>query len=1097
MLDKELENIPQQRLDNIYGTWLSDKQQQLIANQDLLHLTPTEAQWVQSRSTLKVAYHPNDFPYQFTDKSGLLGGISSDVLRILAQKFNLTLVPIANSDFSDILAQLNAGRIDAVAAVTCTPERLKSLNCTQPYSEEKWVMVTAVDNPKEFIRKSAKIAVVAQKFGEILTREQYSSNPIIIYSDNEPLLQAVIKGEADYAVISLSSASRLLQGDYLGKLRVIASDLDNSSLPVGFAIAKDNMLLTSIINKTMANISPGKLTDIQHKWRTVTLNSGISANRLALWTFSLLGLIGVIIATFTYWNRKLTSEVQQRKAIEEKLTYLTNNVDGILMQHLQRSDDPNDISILFLSENIRYLTGITADEFKADPQQLTALLRQRSDHKKLFGDIQRAVKHGYWQTELQLESAASQQRWLEIRSQVIEVSGGWQWTSILIDITAMKQQQLELERARLEAENATQAKSRFLAMMSHEIRTPISGILSLLELLEPHTQHNTHARGLHDHLELSAKNLLNIVSDVLDFSKIEAGKLGLSPAPCAIPDLISELIQPHIIHANQKGLQFRLWLAPNIDDQLECDALRIKQILNNLLNNATKFTEQGEITLAVDVIEQTQQQQTLKITVSDSGIGISEQDLGKLFQPFEQADASSERRFNGTGLGLSICRQLVHLMGGDITATSALGEGASFSFTLPAKRLALQPLLSLDLRCALIGIGEHDRALLDSYLKYWHCQVEALDDKDLSSHVIQEILAKQYDVIFLPQRWQADIESDSKMLSAMARFIFLTDSPLLSAEPCIQGWSIGRCPLVPQQILHALANTPTPVPLQPAQAQPITGSNMDRETAIAQNRLLLVAEDHPINQQIIKQQLQQLGFFPDVVENGLQALKALQTAPYALLLTDCHMPELDGYGLVKAIRKKQNESGDEKARYYQLPIIALTANTAGDAKTHIEHYGFDDYLNKPATMQTLSYKLNFWIGENSRDKADNSQPLLNTTDAERQAQLTGQPQGPLDISKITAMFGDLETGIHFIREYINSCLDDLETLALAIGNRDSDTTRLVSHRMKGAARMMEYSAMADHCETIEKLATTDKVVPSSLQPVYTMIDDLKRQVKQF
>ncbi|MGF1739299.1 ATP-binding protein [Photobacterium satsumensis] len=818
---------------------------------------------------------------------------------------------------------------------------------------------------------------------------------------------------------------------------------------------------------------------------------------------SLIGVICAIVTSFAYWNRKLTNEVQQRKAIEEKLTYLTNNVDGILMQHTQHSQDPEDISVQFISENIHQFTGFSADEFKENPQRLIELLRQRSDHKRLFSEFYRAVEHGYWQTELQLQSPAGQQRWLEIRSQVVQIDNGWQWTSILIDITIMKQQQLELERARREAETAAQAKSRFLAMMSHEIRTPISGILSMLELLEPHIRHDLHARGLHNHLDLSAKNLLNIVNDVLDFSKIEAGKLTLSPAPCSIADLVSELIQPHAIYAQQKGLGFRLWLAPNIADQLHCDPLRLRQVLNNLLNNAAKFTEQGEIAVSVNVIEETPQQQTLQISVSDSGIGISEDDLGKLFQPFEQADASSERRFSGTGLGLSICRQLVHLMGGDITAFSTLGEGSIFRFSLPAKRIALQQQLSMDLRCGLFDIEKDSTSLLVQYLSYWHCDVVELNDDSPSWATISDGL---YDVVLMPQRWQAKIEAIETKLKLPPKVIYLADSPLLSAEPCHQGWVIGNFPLVPQQLLQALANVPSAPCLQPSSLQqpslqqlgtmPMASTCIDRETAMAQKRLLLVAEDHPINQQIIRQQLQALGFYADIVSNGLEALQALHSQQYALLISDCHMPELDGYGLVKAIRQQQATPLASNTQHFYLPVIALTANTAADAKAHIEHYQFDDFLTKPVSLDTLSEKLSDWLVLSPHHSDSDTEQTVFTVGTQQDNPEIKRHAGPINIDTITTMFGDLETCTHFIKQYMNSCVDDLEALSTAIHSQNSDTILLISHRMKGAARMMEYQEMAEQCELIEKQSICSKVNMISIEPIHAMLDDLRRQVRQ-
>ncbi|GAL08159.1 sensory box sensor histidine kinase [Photobacterium aphoticum] len=493
------------------------------------------------------------------------------------------------NNLDSIMADLDSGKVDAIAAVTCTPERLKKLNCTQPYSEEKWVMLSAVTQEKNYVDNHSHIGAVSGRFGEVLLKQLYPNNPITLYNSNAALLRATLNHQVEMAVISLSSASQLLQGEYLGKLRVQISKLDSEGRPVGIAVSRNNTILHDILNKTMAATEPSKLADIKNAWHTVTLNSGVSISKLVFWGFAGFGLIALLTLTFLYWTQKLNNEIAQRKNAEQKLTYLTNNFDGILLQHRQRSLDPTDIELLFVSEKIIDLIGISADELRARPQRIIELLQQRNDNVWLFGEINHALKQGHWQTELQLQSVNDHDRWIEIRSQVIPVEQGWQWTSILIDISNMKKQQFELEHAREEAESATEAKSRFLAMMSHEIRTPISGILSLLELMAPHTRDHAEMSGIHKHLDQSAQNLLNIVNDVLDFSKIEAGKLTLSPAPCVMADMLHSLMQPHVIHAKQKGLCFKFWQDPQLAQQLWLDELRLKQVLNNLLNNATKL----------------------------------------------------------------------------------------------------------------------------------------------------------------------------------------------------------------------------------------------------------------------------------------------------------------------------------------------------------------------------------------------------------------------------------------------------------------------------------------------------------------------------
>ncbi|MGF1726285.1 transporter substrate-binding domain-containing protein [Photobacterium nomapromontoriensis] len=1128
-LDKALDRLTPDALATIYNTWLSKNQQALLSHNNSLNLTDEESAWLEQRNRLKIAYHPSDYPFQFTDEDGKMAGLGADVLNQLTQQLDITMVPIVNANFNDILAQLDAGTLDAVAAVTCTPERLQILNCTQPYSQEKWVMVAPVSHNQDYINTQIRIGSVANQFGEILTTQLYSQNPIILYPDSKALLQAIENNEIDTAVISLASASQLLQGPLLGKLRVLASKVDRQAQPVGIAMSLHNSLLKDILNKAMAAVPPDQLISIKNKWNTVTLTSGISINQIALWAIGLIGLITVIIATFLYWTRKLNNEIRQRKSIEEKLTYLTNNFDGILLQHHQRSKDPEDIELLFVSDTITDLIGLPAQTLRDRPALIVDLLRQRNDSNWLFTEIRRAITRGYWQTELQLQSTGSQKQWIEIRSQILPLNNGWQWTSILIDISEMKKQQLELERARTLAESATEAKSRFLAMMSHEIRTPISGMMSLLELMEPYAKHQPNIGSIYTNLNHSAHNLLNIVNDVLDFSKIEAGKLTLSPVPSMLTELISTLVQPHVIHVQQKGLTFQLWQDPSVATQLYVDELRLKQVLNNLLNNASKFTEQGTISLLIDVVAQDDIHQTLRFTITDTGIGISEQDIGKLFQPFEQADVSTERRFNGTGLGLSICRQIVTLMGGEINVASTPQQGTSFSFSLVTKIItpANQPIL--DRRCGLVGRTLSNDIALPHYLSYWQCKTfngEPNSVTELAKWVNQH----QLDTVFISHHWMNqhcnDIAWDP--LCSTIRVIVMSDAVMFSPEPMANGWIISAMPLLPCQLYHALvthAESPLNV-LHEHMEEPLL--TISREQAIVRGQLLLVAEDHPINQQIIKQQLQRLGYYADIVDNGLLALEALDQQRYALLITDCHMPILDGYGLIKAIRQKQALiPASDSHPNFQLPVIMLTANTTTSETEYLDKHGFDAYLTKPVSIPVLAETLAHWLPSSPNEPSftpddiwdlgeflppantDKAEPIDWAFDLPQSAPTVddicismhsdaniNMPNGPIAIQQLISMFGEPSVCIEFMHQYLTSCQIDYSDLAIAVDNLDIEAVQQISHRMKGAAKMMAYHAMANHCETIEQMAMIGNIEHTTLPNTLSLITALQDQVEQ-
>ncbi|WP_281223166.1 transporter substrate-binding domain-containing protein [Photobacterium sanguinicancri] len=1156
-LNTAYESLSQHLLASIYDTWLTTSQQRYLNIENNLNLTPEEQQWLDSHSTLKVAYHPNDFPYQFSDSEGIMRGISADILAEISKLLKIPVSTMPITSLQSVLPQLEAQDFDMIAAVTCTADRKKFISCTQPYTEESWVMV---DNTgQEPFSNISKIGVLKNRYGHALSKKLFEGNPLAFYDNNEELLTAAMKGKIDVAVISISSASSLLQSEFLGRLQIIDSKLDSYHHPVGMAVSKDNRLLRDLVNKALNAIPPQKFSEIDKQWQTVTVHKGIPYKELLLWGAIVSAISALIIFTIMYWNRKLTNEVKQRKQIEQQLTYLTNNFDGVLLQHVQRSDDPSDIKLLFVSNKVHELIGISASKLFAQPMLIFRLLKQRDDNNDILTAMRDACLKGYWKTELQLKSRQTSQRWIEVRCHITPQGDDWQWNTILLDITPMKEQQHELELARKDAEAATIAKSRFLAMMSHEIRTPISGVLSLLELLAPHV-YRPEAKSIHTSLVQSGNNLLNIVNDVLDFSKVEAGKLSLSAEPYDMANLIHELVQPHVVHAEQKGVRFKLWVDPTVAKIMTFDPLRLRQVMNNLLNNATKFTDHGHIGLLVDVASLHDNQQTLRFIIEDSGIGISDRDIQTLFQPFEQADISSERRFSGTGLGLSICRQLVQLMGGEIHVESQVGIGSQFIFHLTLPVITASTYTMLLPSCGLINLPHEQHSALYGYLNNWSEQTHAIEAYNqqelLASLQLQEkkqalntLIISEYDyqALQLTPAWIAEH-------FAHVKWIFLRQSSLLSPEPTEHGWILSLSPLMPMQLKHVLTVQANPSAftegyrsdireLQPPANNQLSVTEECVETLIDENVDLkpfkiLVAEDHPINQQIIAQQLLQLGYRADITDNGQLALNALHQQDYDLILTDCHMPELDGYGLASAVRQQGFRTPTGKL----IPIIALTANAAASEKSNCKANGFDQCLFKPVTLQQLDTVLALWLhpdaditqqegcgfdldewdlGDftpNQEESSNISGSLIYETftdepspfavkeatfSAEQQSITELAANEVISLASLSNIFGDPALCQQILQQYHQACLTDLAELKQVLLSQDIDNIALISHRMKGAARMVEYQSLAQACEDMELLAqqpqvpNDDSVFKKQLKEIEHHIHQLEQQVSAF
>ncbi|MEF1228563.1 ATP-binding protein, partial [Vibrio fortis] len=544
-------------------------------------------------------------------------------------------------------------------------------------------------------------------------------------------------------------------------------------------------------------------------------------------------------------------------------------------------------------------------------------------------------------------------------------------------------------------------------------------------------QLNEELQSLHGGLTQSARNLLHIVNDVLDYSKIEAGKLELNPTDIELGKVLARIVRPQSIHAQQKGLAFHYWQDPALAQWLYADDIRLHQILNNFLNNAIKFTEHGTISLHVNVIESTQHQQKISLTVSDTGIGIPKNKQDALFQPFEQVDKTTSRRFGGTGLGLSIATKLIEQMEGILTLDSDEGKGSDFTVTisLPISStpddgarypLALPTLLDEQQQNpSLIANSSSEVYIVGFFLQQEElCRyLKHLDLKPKVLHINQKELLQESVVQNKPKHifiamsvWQQLAITDAWIMehAETTSFTIINQSPMLSPEPLGSSWCLSVNPLLPDNLVHVLTKPVSHdcMPLQKTNEATSRFMQESREQAEKNGRLILVAEDHPINQQVIAKQLANIGVHADIVDNGLLALNALKEKRYGLLLTDCHMPEMDGYTLSANIRQLEAQS-DEMHREllkqmpglelneldvstlcslgesftahrvnctgaddshqlntladYRLPIVALTANAVQGEDENCYAHGMDDFLVKPVSIKQMILTLEKWL----------------------------------------------------------------------------------------------------------------------------------------
>ena len=648
-----------------------------------------------------------------------------------------------------------------------------------------------------------------------------------------------------------------------------------------------------------------------------------------------------------------------------------------------------------------------------------------------------------------------------------------------------------LKEASKAAAQSSQLKSEFLASMSHEIRTPMNGVIGMLGLLEntPLSKDQAHKVGL---AKSSANALLTLINDILDFSKIEAGKLELEFIDFNLRKMLGEFAEAMALKAQEKGLEIILDTTQVEQSMVKGDSGRLRQIFTNLVGNAIKFTEQGEIVITVATEMLADNQLRLSASIKDTGIGIPEDKLTNLFDTFTQVDASTTRKYGGTGLGLAICRNLCQLMGGDIQVTSSLEQGSTFNFTvkLAASEKSQQVLPQIDIsRLNLLIVDDNatNRAVLRGQLEHWGATVVEADSAISALNICYERVKDKalnfFDAALLDMQMpDMDGAKLGKTLLAEKKFSQMKLIMMTSISDHNDAQYFANLgfsgffpkPATTEDILdalavivsdgEALAEAPNIVTSDYLNSLNRTEQRSHKKTALAkalsEKITLLLVEDNRINQQVALGILKQFNLQADIANNGLEAIEQLKTHHYHLVLMDCQMPELDGYQATERIR--QGEAGTNNK---DIPIIAMTANAMQGDKEKCLQAGMSDYLSKPIEPKLLEKKLNKWLNRQSKQQ----QPTTNTDKLSDKVDNTASKAVVTwDKKSILKRVSHNEALLKLlVQNFINEIPQLLKHLPQEVDSHNIKQTIQQIHNIKGLSANLGALKIQDYCKQIE------------------------------
>uniref|UniRef100_UPI00258FCBE9 ATP-binding protein n=1 Tax=uncultured Pseudoalteromonas sp. TaxID=114053 RepID=UPI00258FCBE9 len=626
---------------------------------------------------------------------------------------------------------------------------------------------------------------------------------------------------------------------------------------------------------------------------------------------------------------------------------------------------------------------------------------------------------------------------------------GVRWNGILLDISLLKRQQADLSKATQLAHQADLAKSRFIATMSHELRTPMSGVNGFIELLKS-SPLDEEQHYLVDHIDSSVTKLRTLVDDILYFANTSTGNIEVELREVDLEAHLCRVMRAHEYLAKQKGLEFNLIWRTAAYTLASVDISHLMQVLSNVLNNAVKFTEKGSI--SCDVLFD---KQSLKIEISDTGKGMTAEQLAHTFTPFEQADNSIQRRHGGTGLGLSLAKQLVEAMQGEISLSSTYGKGTNVYIAVPLKNVSKQKLQAVSINWA---VCSQDHQLLNNLASMGvkHHQLSWPIDKEAFEQADNILIDESYIKALWGEQWQQSISA------ANNNYILVASAKKAHRPANCSCHILPVEPLYPDSLRELINSVHT------SADEGITAQNTQIHGQI------LIAEDNKTNQLLLEKQCQKLGIKAVMVDDGIAALRALETGHFDLLLTDCHMPDLDGFKLTEQLRSQE--------KFKRLPIIGFTADDSKECLNKALKSGMNCVLFKPYKLNELYNRLVEFIDLKTDDLPNGNEGSDISL------------QGIKDKQHWLTIFGNENDAKMLADVFISSLQSDLNTLHEHLESQNSEKVSGAIHKLKGAIVMLQYPPLSELIVTTENTFNQQQdtlIVEKLITELSDVIDKIK------